>query len=225
MTQTSKATAKITFRTIKGTSIRRNVETGVEIHNDGADGYTVWTPARTGRDHTMNRPTLAEARALAILEVEWMRVLMTEAYDEAIELISADVREGLADLAGHIGSKPVRTLLSGARASLDRGFVVVAYSRLARARAIIADPSLVPTNLEAAEALAATIDRMPVGSLVRVGGDRLARVEPGPNGDGAFIEAETNRVLVPVSYCTIKIGDKYVKQGYGTVYAEIVEAV
>lgn len=73
----------ITFPVIEGTKDRRNAETGIEIHNDGKDGYAIVIPAVYG-DRYLFRATLAEARAAAIIEVEYMRVVIAEAYVNAM---------------------------------------------------------------------------------------------------------------------------------------------
>src|SRR6478609_8156371 len=74
----------ITFTPIKGTKIRRNRETGVEIINEGPDGYAVIVPRRDGNRMPLSYDTLGEARAAATLEVEWLRTLIAEAYTEAM---------------------------------------------------------------------------------------------------------------------------------------------
>lgn len=92
MTQTSKAP---TFRIIKGTRDRLNIETGVVIRKsepDNGDGtyYYVLAPTRDGFDIITTERTLAAAREQAIERVELMRGVIAEAYDAA-NAVSDDV--------------------------------------------------------------------------------------------------------------------------------------
>lgn len=76
----------ITFPVIKGTGVRRNAETGVEIRNDGPDGWAVRTFHADRGDLMTWHGSLAEARAAAIVEVEAMRELIAEDYAEAMSV-------------------------------------------------------------------------------------------------------------------------------------------
>lgn len=76
---------KITFPVIKGTNVRRNAETGIEITTEGQGDkfYAVAIPGSFGERYRFRR-TLAEARAVAIVHAGLMRSDIAEAYDEAL---------------------------------------------------------------------------------------------------------------------------------------------
>lgn len=142
---------KVTFSVIKGTGVRRNAETGVEIRNDGPDGWAVRTFHADKGDLMTWHGTFAEARVAAIAEVEMMRTLIAEAYDEA--LADETVRETLAAArAGSpVGARPgllvrFRTTFSAVLNGTE--YEVVGYPRLdATANKFYVDLRIVGTKM------------------------------------------------------------------------------
>jgi hypothetical protein len=88
---------KITFPVIKGTNVRRNVETGIEIVRGGQHDvfYAVVIPAMLG-ERMLFRNTLAEAREAATIEAGFMRAAIAEARDDAMRenKVRSDQRAG-----------------------------------------------------------------------------------------------------------------------------------
>lgn len=79
----------ITFPTVKGTKVRRNAETGIEIHSTrddlGRTEYTIYSPDRDGGlSYRGTEFSLAEARSLATERVEIRRLEIADAYAEAL---------------------------------------------------------------------------------------------------------------------------------------------
>lgn len=177
MTKTSKPAA-ITFPTVKGLKgVRRNAETGIEIHRD-TDGCTIF---RTERDGTLGywgggSLSLHEARIWATDRVEMIREQIAADHAEALDMdaaetarVAAEVIEGVAattEDGGPLVNRVFRTLLFGAVHSAKAGFVQVGRDRLARARAILSGDEVVPTDEQADAEAAAFNERYPVGSMV-----------------------------------------------------------
>lgn len=221
MTKTSTAKPKpITFRVVKGTNERVNIETGVMISNEGGargDGYAVWTPQREGfRSYSFD--TLAEARTFAIAEAEWQRTLIAEAYDAAVIEIYDTLHAVEVPVANRAAEYPaLAQTLAAAWRSYDAGFFPAANERMMRVVNHLSGSALLPTAAETEAARLAADKAMPVGTLVRAPGRGLAYVE-GP----AFVFAEFGRVVVPLRFA---MSAARVTSGYGSAFAEDVEVV
>jgi hypothetical protein len=221
MTKTRKPAA-ITFSLIAGTKIRRNAETGVEIHAAKLDiGGTEYSIYRTSRDGSLSywgsESTLKGARELASERVEMIRDEVADAQLEAFAMDVAETERVLAALrveidrtaedAGPWSNKVFATVIGAARGSVRHGFVQPARDRVARAQRILTGAETVPTDAEAAEDLAAAQAKFTIGALVRTPRG-LARVER-----AAYLSAEQGRVVVPV---------RFVERGYGSVWADAI---
>jgi hypothetical protein len=203
----SRKPAAITFPIIaKG--VRRNAETGVEIHSD-IDGYTIFTTSRSGtRAYAGATDTLTDARAEAVARVEMVRDQVAADHADALEMdateterIAAQVVDGVAETVecAHLSpaTRVVKALLSGALASARHGFVQVGRDRLARARAVLAGDEKVQSDAQADAELKSFNDRNPVGTRVELIGDRLYGAR-GRIAWEAIISAADNRASVMV---------------------------
>lgn len=200
------------FRGVEGGGRYVNIETGVEILRSSFGGWMVVRPARNAEMIKVvvdMIPTVKQAKAAAVPVVEAARAELALAHDAATREIADAVTTGLTrahdDLATGEPNRAISTLLFGARHSLNSRYVVTAYDRLTRAVAAIHDRTLIPSDDAAAHALMIVRDRAPIGAQVTARG-LPARVDRMP-----FIDAETNRVVVPV---------RFTGGGDGSVYAD-----
>lgn len=179
---------------------RLHVETGIEIHSDGRDGFVVCSPG-AGQPAPVNYGSLALARDVAVIEIAIMRGLIAAAYVEAYKddtartdaLIAVIVTEVAEIRAARPEGAIVNTLLFGAKASAQGGFLDVARRRLDRAKAILSGAEQVPAEADVEQARAQARMDFPIGTRVLLADDTRATIDALPN-----IEAETGRIFVGV---------------------------
>jgi hypothetical protein len=206
------STKREPFRGVEGGGRYVNIETGVEILRSSFGGWMVVIPGRNAEIIEVKLDMIrsaAVAKLVAVPVVEARRAELALAHDAATAELAGTVTAGLVrahdDLAASDEpNRAISALLFGARHSLNSGYVTVAYERLTRAVAMLADRSLVPSDADAAAELAAVNEAMPIGTMVVVRG-KIARVHA-----ALYIVAETNRVAVPV---------RFVGKGYTSTYA------
>jgi hypothetical protein len=208
MTKTSK-TAAITFPTVKNlNAVKRNIETGVEIHGSRGE-YAVVVPSRDHRTAPRVFRTLAEARVEAITQVEMWREAIAAAYDDAV----IEIYDGLQTIEQAVANRAAEypalaALYAAAWHSYDMGFVSAANERLYRCLDHLTGVALLPSRVESEAALAEALTRMPVGTTVRT--DRgVADVTRPP-----YVAAESGRVVLPL---------RFLAKGYGSAYADSVK--
>jgi hypothetical protein len=202
----------------KGTGVKVNVETGVEIVTltflgKRTGSYEVRGPALNDAGYIVigTVGSKADADALALAAVEALRTVQDNDHAKARDMLAAEIKALIEDtraVAETHDLKPVRTLFGGAIASLVSGFLDAAYDRITRARAIIADPSLVPSEADAAEALRVAL------ALI---GKRVHSTRHGEDAvvNTAYIAAEDNRVILSCKF----------RKGWASVYASDVKAI
>jgi hypothetical protein len=219
---------KITFPAVKGTNVRRNAETGIEITNDGRDGWSVRTFHADKGDMYESFPTLAAAREAATEQVHLFRDEIAAAYAEAHAEYAARIAATLEDHAELMNVYPgtvLATVHAAAVRSLSAamahpgtlggfgremsGYLRAAAERTARLLRLLDGTEYAPAPEELRTALADTRRRYPVGTVVRaLDLPAEATVDREP-----FIDAEQGRVCVP-----LKTGN-----GYATVYADRIQ--
>jgi hypothetical protein len=203
---------KITFPVIKGTNVRRNAETGIEIHNDGPDGWIVRTFHADKGDMFDSFRTLKAARAYAEEEVELMREVIAMAYDEATEMIIAELA-AVAPEVEAFGNRALSALHWSATHAVVRPLfahlpsTAASASRLHRIRAVLAGTEVMISDAEADAALADALAKYTVGAVVHSHRhDGAAAVVTSE----AFLIAESNEVVLQVRVRGV---------GYASVYA------
>lgn len=116
-------TRKITFPAIKGTGVRRNSETGIEIRKSFLPRWTVRTFRADRTDMFESFSTLAEARTAATEQAHLLRKDIAAAYDQAhqeyVERLTAQL-DPVKNVATTHPSLVVRTVYRNARAALHR---------------------------------------------------------------------------------------------------------
>jgi hypothetical protein len=224
MTKTSKA-PKITFPVINAKhKIRRNAETGIEIHGD-VDGYTVF---RTERDGTLSywgdERSLYHARILATEKVEMVREQIADDEAEAYEMALDMARELLAEVETQIGGHAAERALTTLCAAVTHGlkqtytylYVQALNERLAKVVAALDGTKPIIADADARAALAEAEATFPIGTAVSIDGvPTLGAVVDG----GCSIDAETNKVFIFVR--TGKAG----RRNYRSVYADRLATV
>jgi hypothetical protein len=161
----SRKPAAITFPTTKvnGVTIRRNAETGIEIHPQGRDGYVVYFRTMDGTlSYWGDERTLAGARALATERVEMIREQVAQAYDEAV----IEIYDGLQTVEGMVAARAdefpaLAETYRAAWHSFDNGFIPAANERLYRVLDHLTGRKLFPSKAESEAALAAAAERLP----------------------------------------------------------------
>jgi hypothetical protein len=198
----------ITFPVVAN-GVRRNAETGIEILDDGTDGWAVKSFHADKGDMFAFHATLAAARTAAKAEVELMREEIAAAYDEAAAALIEGI-QATAEDAGPLSNRAFWSTLSAASHSVKQGFLGAAARRLNAARNMLAGVGFI-ADKDAAAALDAAEQAVTVGTRISLASAPEAVIDGAP-----FIAAETNRVMV--SYKT-RVGGRW---QYGTAYADSV---
>jgi hypothetical protein len=207
---------QITFPLIKDENVRRNAETGIEIRNDGEDGWIVRTFHADKGDMLESFSSLKAARAYAVEQVPLMREVIVTAFDEATEMIIAELAE-IAPQVEAYGNRALSSLhWSATHAVVSPLFAhlpstAASASRLHRIRAVLAGTETMISDAEADAALKDALERYTVGTVVASARHDGAEAVV---SSGAYLIAESNEVVLQ-----IKIG-----RDYASVYAHELTA-
>lgn len=205
---------KITFSVIKGTGVRRHAETGVMIVKSALGGYNVAVPTRDGTEIVNGAfpyASITTARVAAVREVEAMREVVAKAFDEATELIIAELAEIEPQVEAY-GNRALSVLHWSATHAVVRPLfahlpsTAASASRLHRIKAVLAGTETMISDAEAEATLKDALERYTLGTAVvsaRHGG------APAVVSSEAYLIAESNEVVLQ-----IRIG-----RNYASVYA------
>jgi hypothetical protein len=208
---------RITFPKVSGTNTWRNAETGIVIERNFANGlYEIfYTGTNDAVGYWGSERSLKEARELATERVETVREQVAEAYADALLIEGEMIAHGLdvTETAANAPNvpAPIRYLWSAAAHSLEAGFLDAAAERLRKVVGMLDGTIPVIADNVAAEALETARAAYPVGTAVRSEIDNAC----GVIDRAPFIEAETNRVIIPMHFIELR-------KIYASRYAEDV---